>query len=142
LGFWGFGILGFWNFWIGTKGQSILKANCQAVNSSKKRTNGLVFSTMQRFFVRFLEEIEDSKKAFRNHLTFSTNTKNWARNWQRKLGLFMVCLPKFSSDEYSVLVLAAPCRLSFFKIWPFSAEFHITHTFYLELSCHNDVAKR
>ena len=25
---------------------------------------------MRRFFVRFLEEIEDSKKAFRNYLTF------------------------------------------------------------------------
>ena len=37
-----------------TKGQLISKANCQAVNSSK-----------------FLEEIEDSKKAFRNYLTFS-----------------------------------------------------------------------
>ena len=22
-----------------------------------------------------------------------------------------------------------PCRLSFFKIWPFSAEFHITHMY-------------
>ena len=30
-------------------------------------------------------------------------------------------------DEYSVRVPAASCRLSFFKIWPFSAEFHITH---------------
>ena len=53
------------------KGQLISKANCQAVNSSKKRTNEFVFTTMRRVFVCFLEEIEDSKKAFRNNLTFS-----------------------------------------------------------------------
>ena len=49
-----------------TKGQIISKANCQAVNSSKKRTNEFVFTTMRRVFVRFLEEIEDTKKTFRN----------------------------------------------------------------------------
>ena len=43
------------------KGQLISKANCQAMNSS---TNEFVFTTMRRVFVRFLEEIEDSKKAF------------------------------------------------------------------------------
>ena len=46
------------------KGQLISKANCQAVNSSKKRTNEFVFTTMRRVFVRFLEEIEDTKKHF------------------------------------------------------------------------------
>ena len=48
------------------KGQLISKANCQAVNSSKKRTNEFVFTTMRRVFVRFLEEIEVNKKTFRN----------------------------------------------------------------------------
>ena len=48
------------------KGQIISKANCQVVNSSKKRTNEFVFTTMRRVFVRFLEEIEDTKKTFRN----------------------------------------------------------------------------
>ena len=52
-----------------TKGQLISKANCQAVNSSKKRTNEFAFTSMRRVFVRFLEEIEDSKKAFRDYLT-------------------------------------------------------------------------
>ena len=52
------------------KGQLISKANCQAVNSSKNRTNEFVFTTMRRVFVRFLEEIEDTKKTFRNYLTF------------------------------------------------------------------------
>ena len=47
-----------------TEGQLISKANCQAVNSSKKRTNEFVFTTMQRVFVRFLEEIEYTKKPF------------------------------------------------------------------------------
>ena len=49
-----------------TKGQLISKANCQAVNSSKKRTNEFVFTTIRRVFVRFLEEIEATIKAFRN----------------------------------------------------------------------------
>ena len=57
--------------WYLIKGQLISKANCQAVNSSKKRTNEFVFTTMRRVFVRFLEEIEDTKKTFRNYLTFS-----------------------------------------------------------------------
>ena len=48
------------------KGQLISKENCHAVNSSKKRTNEFVFTTMQRVFVRFLEEIEVTKKTFRN----------------------------------------------------------------------------
>ena len=52
------------------KGQLISKKNCQGVNSSKKRTNEFVFTTMRRVFVRFLEEIEDTKKTFRNYLTF------------------------------------------------------------------------
>ena len=48
------------------KGQLISKENCQAVNSSKKLTNGFVFTTIRRVFVYFFEEIEDTKKAFRN----------------------------------------------------------------------------
>ena len=46
------------------KGQLISKANCQAVNSSKKRTNEFVFTTMRGVFVRFLEGIKDTKKTF------------------------------------------------------------------------------
>ena len=52
------------------KGQLISKANCQAKNSSKKQTNEFVFTTMGRVFVLFLKEIEDTKKTFRNYLTF------------------------------------------------------------------------
>ena len=58
-----------------TKGQLISKANCQAMSSSKKRTNEFVFTTMPLVFVRFLEEIEDSKKTFRNYLTFTSFRK-------------------------------------------------------------------
>ena len=46
------------------KGQIISKANCQAVNSSKKQTNVFVFTTMRRVFIVFLEEIEDPIKTF------------------------------------------------------------------------------
>ena len=46
------------------KGQLISKANYQAMNSSKKRMFEFVF--MRRVFVGFLEEIEDTKKTFRN----------------------------------------------------------------------------
>ena len=51
--------------------QLILKANCQAVNSSKKQTNEFVFTTMRHVFVCFLAEIEETKKTFRNYLTFN-----------------------------------------------------------------------
>ena len=54
------------------KSQLISKANCHAVNSSKKRTNEFVFTSMRCVFVRFLEEIKDSKKAFQKYLTFSS----------------------------------------------------------------------
>ena len=58
------------------KGQLISKANCQAVNSSKKQTNECVFTSMRRVFLCFSEEIEDSKKAFRNYLTFKSLLSN------------------------------------------------------------------
>ena len=48
------------------KGQLISKANLQAMNSSKIQINGFVFTTMRRFFVHFLEEIEYTKKKFLN----------------------------------------------------------------------------
>ena len=38
------------------KGQLISKANCQAVNSSKKRTNEFVFTSEWFVFVHFLGE--------------------------------------------------------------------------------------
>ena len=46
------------------KGQLISKSNRQAMNSSKKRTNEFVFTIMQRVFIHFLEEIEDTTKRF------------------------------------------------------------------------------
>ena len=44
------------------KGQLISKANCQALNSFKKQMYEFVFTTMQRVFVCFLGEIEDTQK--------------------------------------------------------------------------------
>ena len=54
-----------------TKGQLIWKVNCQAKDSSKKRTNEFVVTSMQRVFVHFLEESSVRKKTFRDYLTFS-----------------------------------------------------------------------
>ena len=48
------------------KGQTKLKWFFQADVSSKKRTNKFNFTTMRLVFVRFLEEIEDTNKTFRN----------------------------------------------------------------------------
>ena len=55
-----------YTFFSGPKGQLISKANYQAVNSSKKQMNEFIFISMRRVFVRFLEEIEDTKTTFRN----------------------------------------------------------------------------
>ena len=52
------------------------------MNSSKKRTNEFVFTTTRHVSVRFLEEIEDTKKTFRNYLTFSK------KNLRNKCDLF------------------------------------------------------
>ena len=46
------------------KGQIISKANYGILNSYKKRMNKVVFTTMRLVFVRFLEEIEDTKEKF------------------------------------------------------------------------------
>ena len=46
------------------KGQLISKKNCQAEDSSKKRTNEFVFTSMRRVFVRFFEESSARKKTF------------------------------------------------------------------------------
>ena len=46
-----------------TKGQLISKANCQVVNSSKKRTNEFVFTTMRSVFV-FWKKLKTPKRHF------------------------------------------------------------------------------
>ena len=54
-----------------SKGQLISKENCQAMNSSKnEQMNSFLLLWDVRVFVRFLEEIEDTKKAFGNLVTF------------------------------------------------------------------------
>ena len=62
---WLWGIEGPIFFWfMMPKGQLISKANCQAEDSSKKRTNEFIFTSMRRVFVRFLEESLARKKCF------------------------------------------------------------------------------
>ena len=46
------------------KDQIISKANCQAVNSSKKQTNEFVFTSIRRVFIHFLEESLPEKKRY------------------------------------------------------------------------------
>ena len=46
------------------KGQLISKTNCQGMDSSKKRTNEFVFTSMRHVFVCFLEESSARKKRF------------------------------------------------------------------------------
>ena len=53
------------------KGKSISKANFQFMNSSKKRTNEFVLTTMRSVFFRFSKEVVDTKKPFRNYLIFN-----------------------------------------------------------------------
>ena len=56
------------SYWLQAKGQLHIS---KAINSSRKLTNGFVFTTMGRVFVCFLEEIKDTKKTFWNYLTFN-----------------------------------------------------------------------
>jgi hypothetical protein len=57
------------------KGQIISKRLLVSSDSSKKRTNEIGFFCLtvlkNNLFVRFLEESEDTKKSFRNYLTFN-----------------------------------------------------------------------
>ena len=53
------------------KGQIISKGLLVSSNSPKKQTNKFVFITTTNSFVCFLGEFEDTKKSFRNCLTFT-----------------------------------------------------------------------
>ena len=59
-----------------SKGQTKSKRFFQADVSSKKQRKEFNFTTMRLVFVRFLEEIEDTKKAFRNELNFIKKLKS------------------------------------------------------------------
>ena len=63
----------------------ISKANCPAMNSSKKRMNEFVFTCMRHVLVCFLEDIE--QKAFKNHLTLSLIVKTLLTPWKSYLRL-------------------------------------------------------
>ena len=59
-----------------TKGQMISKELLVSSNSPKKWTNEFIFNTTTNLFVRFLGEFKDTKKSFRNYLTFKTHVQN------------------------------------------------------------------
>ncbi len=76
---------------INAKAQIFSKRLLVSSDSSKKRTNKFAFTTMRLVFVRFLEEIEDTKKTFRNNLTFNL----WSIYSKRFYGLhFPLCVLK------------------------------------------------
>ena len=74
-----------------------------------------------------------------NALTSKKNGQPPLENWTlivfSKIFRLLCLVVKWTSDlvssrgEYSVRVPSGPSRLSFFKIWPFSAEFHITYMY-------------
>ena len=70
------------------KGQLISKTNCHAEDSSKKRTNQFVFTSMRRVFVRFFEESSSRKKTFRDYLTFKHALDQRGLNRWRKYWIF------------------------------------------------------
>ena len=74
------------------KGQLISKTNCRAKDSSKKRTNEFVFTSIRRVFVRFLEESSARKKTFRDYLTFKRYENDFDQ-WP-KLNLWFDVKPK------------------------------------------------
>ena len=83
--------------------------------SSKKRTNEFVFTSMRRVFVGLLEEIEDSKKAFRNYLTFTymlcfnrKQMKNIVSEWEAKLRQIIQYL--LGNNIFCVKTTADICR--------------------------------
>ena len=53
------------------KGQIISKGLLVSSNSPKKRTNEFIITTKTNQSVRYLGEFEDTKKSFRNYLTFT-----------------------------------------------------------------------
>ena len=57
------------------KGQIISKGLLVSTNSPKKQMNEFVFTSTKNSFVRFLGEFEDTKKSFRNYLTFTRMAK-------------------------------------------------------------------
>ena len=46
---------------------------------------------MQHIFIRFLEEIEDTRKTFRNYLTFDTNFETDIQPHSIPTSKFMMC---------------------------------------------------
>ena len=58
-----------WNVGF-VKGHLTSKADCQAEDSPKKRTNEFVFTSVRHVFVRFLGESSARTKTFRDYLTF------------------------------------------------------------------------
>ena len=89
------------NFVWNSKGQLISKTNCQAKDSSKKRTNEFV--RMRSVFVRFWEESSARKKKFQDYLTFR-NTLNLKR-LRYSTQICMAKLPSNCHQKTDLLIM-------------------------------------
>ena len=87
-------------------------------NSPKKRTNEFVFTTTTNLFVCFLGEFEDTKKSFRNYLTFrNLKIETWNNQSSKK---FLEVFTLYFSNFYN-----------FFQMprWKYGTMQHYERTF-------------
>ena len=123
-----------------SKGQLISKANCQAMNSSKKRTNEFIFTTMRLAFVRHVVVVRiffmrlvakgqliskancqamNSSKKWTDEFIFTTMRRVFVcffgRNWGHKKDISKL------SDLYSVCFWgdSKPRKVASEINWPF-----------------------
>ena len=70
--------------------------------SSQKRTNEFNFTTMRLVSFCFLEEIEDTKKTFRNYLTFNSQ-KIFRSQFSIKYFIYLIYLISFNKTHPRII---------------------------------------
>ena len=96
-----------------SKGHLISKENCQAVNSSKKRTNEFVFTTMRCVFVRFFGRNWRYKKTFEFNWPLP-KAEIFGRSWS--FLIFSLWLPKFYSKYSAFSFVLKMDNYSFYMV--------------------------
>ena len=95
-----------------SKGPIISKRLLVSSNSPKKWTNKFVFTTTTNLFICFSREFEDTKKSFRNYLTFSWLTKILNSNRSVRY----VVVQSYRALKYIVWIKSQSCCHLFSKI--------------------------